>query len=214
MRRPIFALLLSMTAMSCSQTQSELTRFHEDGRAKPVVAIASFIDTTSVDLPWSLSEELTSLLSKKISENGQLFVSIKDDFSSTDTPFGKDLSWIKKEMPDDQFAVFLELAEHEIVPEKEQSKLTSGTAFESAMNLKTAIKLRVIDLRGSSPRIVLQERVQGSYYIPKNAVPVNYQLVTWGSDEYRRTPMGLAHTQLVQEISLRINDYIQLAKSR
>ena len=56
--------------------------------------------------------------------------------------------------------------------------------------------------------------VRDSYYIPKTLIPVNYNEVVWGSDEYKKTPMGIAHSQLIQEIVSRVSDYVLLAKSR
>jgi hypothetical protein len=77
-----------------------------------------------------------------------------------------------------------------------------------------AVKMRVVDLRGYKPKIVLQEMIRDTYYIPKNAIPVDYKICGWGTDDFIKSPMGLAHSQLVLEISSRISDYIQLAKSR
>lgn len=215
MRRLYFIpLLFSLAIAACSKTGSDLTRFHEDGRAKPVVAIASLIDTTSLDLPWSLSEELTSMIAEKVAKEGSIYVSVREDLSATDTPFGSDLSWVKREFPEDQFVVFLELVEHQSVSVAAQDRAKSAAPFESAMNLKTAVKMRVVDLRSTTPKIVLQELIRDSYYVPKNIVPTDYRLACWGTSDFLKSPMGLAHTQLVREIALRISDYIQLAKSR
>lgn len=188
-----------------------MTRFYEDGRAKPAIAIAPVIDATSADLPWSLSEELTSMVVEGLSQGGRIFVTPKDDLASTDTPFSNDLAWIKREFPEDQFVVFLELAEHEIAAIEPKA---ASEPFETAMSLNTTVKMRVVDLRSLAPKIVLQQQVRGSYFIPKNIVPTDYSVSGWGTKEFLRTPMGQAHKQLVQEIALRINDYIQLAKSR
>ncbi len=213
--RRFIPLLLAFAAIGCSKNSSELSRFHEDGRAKPVVAVASLIDTTSIDLPWSLSEELTTMIVDKVAQTGSIFVSAKDDLSSTDTPFGNDLSWIRREFPEDQFVVFLELVEHETIAlSQEKNKNMSVNAFETAMNLKMAVKMRVVDLRSYTPKIVLQEMVRDTYYIPKNVVPVDYKVTGWGTEGFISSPMGLAHSQLVLQISSRISDYIQLAKSR
>ena len=204
-------ILLTLTAIACSKSGSDLTRFYEDGRAKPVVAIASVIDATSVDLPWSLSEELTSMIVDGVSQGGRICVMAKDELAATDAPFGPDLSWMKKEFPEDQFVVFLELVEHNIAAVEPK---TGAAPFETAMNLNTTVKLRVVDVRSLSPKIVLQEQVRNSYFIPKNMVPTDYAVSGWGTNEFPRTPMGQAHRQLVHEITLRINDYILLAKSR
>jgi len=211
--RRFIPILFTLSAIACNRSDSDLARFFEDGRAKPVVAVASVIDATSLDLPWSLSEELTSLVVSAISKGGSICVLAKDGLASTDTPFSSDLSWVKREFPEDQFVVFLELVEHEIIAASSNPKVVAEP-FETAMNLKMAVKMRVIDLRNLSPRIVLQEMVRNSYYIPKNAVPTDYRVSGWGTNDFFKSPMGLAHQQLVHEISQRVCDYIQLAKSR
>ncbi len=190
-----------------------MTRYHEDGRAKPIVAIPSLVDTTSFDLPWSLSEEITSQVVKSVAQGGAIFVQATDEFSPNENPFSQDLSWIKREFYNQEFAVFMELVEHELVPAS-KGKKNPLPQQELSTNLNMAVRLRVIDLRGASPKIVLQEMVRESYFIPRSLLPTDYNNVSWGSENYRNTPMGIAHNQLVQQIASRVSDYILLAKSR
>jgi hypothetical protein len=207
MRRLI--LLASVLLGACSSNETQISRFHDDGRAKPVVAVAQLIDTTSIDMPWSLSEELTTSIVKKLSQTGAIFVKIKEDLAYSENPFGQDLSWVKREFPEEEFAVFLELVRHEAVPAVKGKPKT-----DVSHNLEMAVRARVIDLRGHEPRIVLQEMVKDAYFIPKTLIPTDYSRAVWGTDEFRKSPMGIAHAGLVQEISLRLSDYILLAKSR
>ncbi len=207
-------LALSLTVLSCSSTGSDMARFHEDGRAKPAVAVASMIDTTSFEAPWSLSEEFTSNIINRIAQKGTIYVSAKDDLSYTENPFTGDLSWMKFEFPDHEFAVFLELVEHDNVPVAKNKKKVAEVPFETSISLKMAAKLRVVDLRGAAPKVVLQELVRDSYFIPKTMVPTDYSTVMWGCDDYNHSPMGLAHAEFVQEIANRVSEYIHLAKSR
>jgi hypothetical protein len=88
------------------------------------------------------------------------------------------------------------------------------SAQELASNLNMGVRVRVMDLRGHTPKIVLQEMIRDSYYVPKTLIPVNYNEIVWGSPEYQATPMGIAHRQLIQEIVVRVSDYVLLAKSR
>ncbi len=184
-------------------------RYHEDGRAKPVVALAAMIDTSLFDSPWSLSDEFTSLIYQKVAKNSSIFIQSRDDFAIAANPFTDDLSWVKREFQGEEFAVFLELAEHNLNP---KSKKASDS--ESANALEMGIRIRVVDLRGSEPKIVLQEMVRDSYYIPKSLVRIDYESILWGSDGYRKTPMGIAHNRIAAAVAERISDYVLLAKSR
>lgn len=210
--RYLALLLCTFFATSCSRTTTNTTRYHEDGRAKPVVAIASMLDTTSFEAPWSVSEELTDLIVSKISQNHRLFIQPHEDLPPAENPFGADLSWIKKEFESSEFVVFLELVQHELEPVVKSKKPVFPQ--EVATNLNMGIRLRVMDVRGAKPKIVLQEMVKDSYYIPKTLLPTDYNTAYWGTPEYQKSPMAIAHMNIVQEISHRISDYILLAKSQ
>jgi hypothetical protein len=212
--RYLIALVFSLALAACGKNVNDLSRFHEDGRAKPSVTVASVIDATSFDVPWSLSEELTSLFTHRISEGKSLYITRKDDATFTENPFGPDLSWIKREFPNNEFVVFLELTEHENVPVAKNNKRISEVPFETSVYLKMGIRLRVVDLRSATPQIVLQEMIRDSYFIPKSDIPTDYSVVVWGSEDYSKSPMGVAHMQLVEEITRRVSEYIHLAKSR
>lgn len=207
------SLLVLLLAACSKNNNTEMSLYHEDGRAKPVIAVASMIDTTSFDCPWSLSEELTSMVVKKIEGGGKIFVQSNVDSPFAENPFGNDLSWVKREFQNQEFVVFLELVEHAAIPVlRGNKKLINPSPPELSTNLEMAVRIRVLDLRSQTPKIVLQEMVRESYYIPKTLLPTDYNQTVWGSDEYQNTPMGIAHRQLIQEIALRVSDYILLAR--
>lgn len=205
------ALFATILAVGCSNRckDCESTRYHEDGRAKPIAALPMMIDTTSFDTPWSISEELTAAIAQTISKGGKIYVQSQDDFAIAANPFSGDLAWAKREFPNQEFVVFLELAEHEIT-----ANAKYATQQDVSNNLNMGIRIRVVDLRGPAPKVVLQEMVRDSYYIPKTLFPVDYNLVCWGTEEYTKSPMGIAHSQIAREIAMRISEYILLAKSR
>jgi hypothetical protein len=206
---PIYLLTL-FAAGCCSRCKNDTaTRYHEDGRMKPIVAMPAMIDTTSFDVPWSISDELTSQIVQLISKKGQIFIQSRDDFAIASNPFIGDLSWMRQEFENQEFAVFLELAEHELVPVEK-----GAAGLDTSNNLNIGIRVRVLDLRGASPKVVLQEMVRESYYIPKTLFPVDYNSVTWGSSDYQKSSMGIAHAQIAQEVASRVSEYILLAKSR
>ncbi len=209
--RRIPAFLIALAAASCSHNQNDqMSRFHDDGRAKPSVAVASMLDTTSFDASWSLSEELTQGVMNLVAGTGQVYVHSQQESPFTENPFGTDLAWMKREFQGEEFVAFLELVEHEFAPVK-----AKGVSLqEASSNLNMGIRLRVIDLRGAAPKIVLQEMIRDSYFVPKTLIPTDYSVEVWGTEAFRKSPMGIAHAQLVQEVATRITDYILLAKSR
>ncbi len=209
--RYALSILIGLTAVSCNHSNSfEMSRFHEDGRSKPSVAVASMLDTTSFDASWSLSEELTDGIMSRIANSGDIYVHSKEESPFTDNPFGTDLSWMKREFQSEEFVTFLELVEHEFTPVRTKG----NTAQEASNNLNMAVRVRVVDLRPAAPKIVLQEMIRDTYFVPKTLIPSDYAVEVWGTEGFRKSPMGIAHAQLVEDVANRISDYILLAKSR
>ncbi|MDE3055868.1 MAG: hypothetical protein KGI80_04155 [Verrucomicrobiota bacterium] len=206
---PLSACLLLTGCLSHHPYES-LVRYHDDGRAKPVAVIPTMIDTTHSDVPWSIAEEMTSHIVRNVESKEQIYLQEGDGSLLADNPFNPDISWVKEAFVPQQFVVFLELVEHELIP-----AFGKSSQEEPRGNyLNTGIRVRIIDLRQNEPKIVLQEIVRDSYYIPRTYFPPNYDTASWGSEEYEKTPMGIAHTRIAQEISSRIVDYIILAQGR
>lgn len=209
--RTLSLVLLAATIVSCNRNnQNEMSRFHEDGRAKPKVAIAPLLDTTTFDTSWSLSEELTASVMNLIAAKKQIYVHSQEESPFTENPFGSDLSWMKREFQNEEFVAFLELVEHEFVPVTNKG----GNLQEASNNLNMAVRVRVVDLRGAVPKIALQETIRDSYFVPNTLIPNDYAVDTWGTENYKKSPMGIAHAMLTQEIANRISEYVLLAKSR
>jgi len=212
MLRFLYTIALALFCVSCrNSSQEQVSKYYEDGMAKPVIALSPLIDTTSFEIPWSLSEEFSDLVFNRLYHKGSLFLSghNRDPLSSSENPFGTDISWIKKQFSPNEFVVFLELVEHDMIPVTK-----SSDPSENSSNLNLAVRVRIVDIRGTTPKIVLQELIRESYYIGRTLIPFNYSQLPWGTDEYATSPMALAHASLIKNISERINDYILLAKSR
>lgn len=216
MRKLPILFLAMLAASSCSNNNSQdnVSIYHEDGRAKPVVSVASLIDTTSFDCSWSLSEEFTTEIVNQLSTSGQIYVRSHTDFPFSENPFGNDFAWMKKEFRNQEFVVFLELVDHSFTPATNGKKTYTISPQEVSMNLNSSVRVRVMDMRTATPKIVLQEMISGSYFIPKTLLPTDYEQIVWGSEEYNQSPMGIAHSQLISEVVSRVSDYILLAKSR
>ena len=207
-RSILFVLSSALLLMACSSTKTNqnVSKYYDDGRSRPVVGISSVIDSTSYELPWSLSEEFTTLVRNNLSKNTKLFLSSVDDvdvaLSSTDNPFGKDISWMGSRFDDNEFIVFLELIKHDDI------------AKSNAKDLDMSIRVRIIDVRSKNPKIVLQEVLKDTYNIEKGSYVSDYRKNYWGSQEYDNSRMALAHKQLANQVAQRISEYISLSKSR
>lgn len=206
--RYIVAILSLLFFVSCSNDSSpkQVSRFYDDGRARPIISMGSVIDSSTYELPWSLSEELTQLIKSGVSSSKNVFVSstndIDESLTNTDNPFDSNIEWMKNRFDKKEFLVFLELLKHD------------ETKNETNTNLDMCMRIRIVDVRAKEPKIILQETINDQYYLAKNSFKSDYQTVVWGSKDYSNSRMGMAHEQLANQITNRILDYIALAKSR
>ena len=219
MLRYIFVFCVGILLAGChgrNQNQQCL-RYHDDGRSKPMVTIVPMLDSTCYEVPWSVSDEFTSLIKTNLSRQGNIFIPKGDlHLSSDSNPFETNINWVKKEFNTTEFVVFLELIEHEDIPiirtVSDPSKIPESR--RAAANLNMAIRLRIVDVRSDKPKIVLQEMLKDTYYMPNNIDRPNYNVTYWGTDDYKTSPLGIAHAQFAKQVIERINDYVMLAKSR
>jgi hypothetical protein len=205
--RLLALMILSLMIVSCSnKNTTTVSKYYEDGRSRPIVSIAPVVDSSSYELPWSLSEEFTSLIRANLSKNKSIFLADTDDvannITSLDNPFNPDISWMRDRFDQNEFVVFLELVKH------------TNAKVNKATNLDMIMRVKVIDVRGKQPKVVLQENVTDKYYIEKGTYKSDYSNVRWGSREFQESRMGMAHMQLAKDIAARISEYVSLSKSR
>lgn len=210
--RLVWGVCAALLACGCANRSDNDEQCTSHVSTRPSVALVPLMDNTIHDLPWSLSDELTSAVQHRllVKERLRLFDAqkiraITKKLNASHDPFGPNIAWVKKAFPENEFVVFMELIEHQevAVPEK-----------ESSAELRMVVRLRVLDLRGEQPQIVLQELVQNSHFLPMQFTKTYFHQVPWGKDNFNISPLGLAHTQLSKEIAGRLEDYILLAKSR
>ncbi|NGX56035.1 MAG: hypothetical protein K1060chlam5_00269 [Candidatus Anoxychlamydiales bacterium] len=206
--RYLALLILPLLIVSCSNSNktNAISKFYEDGRTRPIVAIAPVVDSTSYDVPWSLSDELTSLIRTNLSKNKSIFIADGDDVANTltslDNPFNPDISWMDDRFDQNEFIVFLELVKH------------TNSKVNKATNLDMIMRVKVVDVRGKKPKVILQENINDKYFIAKGNFKYDYNTTKWGSKEFQESRMGMAHMQLAKDIASRVSEYVSLSKSR
>ncbi len=212
--------LMAFMLISCHKDDNTTASlFKDDGHRKTSVALVPVIDKSDSELPWSLSEEFTTAISRKLSSKGNVHLADPFDVVSAlagidekNQPFSQDLDWMKTTFSDNEFVIFLELVDHYLHTHPNQ-RIAELEENRSCF-LDLSMRLRVIDLRGETPKIVLQELIQSDHSIPKLFADIDYTEKHWGKTSFNFTPVGLAHTQLTREVSSRLEDYISIAKSR
>lgn len=217
MSRFILSLsLLAILATGCDDQQSGSQAYHQSAAsAKPVVAVVPVIDNTKDARSWNISDELTTALYSRLSQDNRFYlVDLSEVRAKTkklhdnQNPFGTEFSWIKKVFQGDEFVAFAELIEHEEILRQDRKK--SIDPKTCAADLKMGMRLRVFDLRGKEPKIVLQEMIHNTHFVPRQYTKMNFQQPSWGEDSFSFSPVGLAHGDFTKEIAQRLEDYIAL----
>lgn len=206
---------LALAAVGCYNNGSETALKQDSVQNKPIVAVVPIIDRSNSDLTWNLSDELTHSVRERLFLRDNLYLispekinSVTKKFSESNDPFGLNTAWIKKAFPKNEFVVFMELVRHNEVA------LSASSPKDSAAQLTMTIRVRVFDIRGEQPKVVLQELVQNVEQIPRQFTKLNFEQVPYGSDMFDISPLGMAHAQLTKELASRIEDYILLASRR
>lgn len=217
-----FGILLSLfTLLACSSKGSyeHATRFHDDGRAKPIVALVPVFDRSGSDLGWSLSDEFTDSLKNRLTKGNNFYLNGPADINAAiaelspeNNPFTTDTSWIKEAFENHEYVIFTELVEHDIHPKELKGNFLDKVTPSSEIAM--TMRIRVFDLRGAAPEVILQEFIHQNHIIPKPSNLNEPNPERWKKITYNVSPMGLAHAQLSKEVVKRIEDYILLSKSK
>ena len=183
--RVALVLSLALFTLGCNQqNSSQATRYHDDGRLKPIVAFVPVFDHSDNDLSWDVSEELSQTIYHRLTQKNRLYLVAPEDMrvlthklTNQQNPFGSDLGWMRKAFANQEFVVFLELVEHEEVPVQSSR---SAAPEELSANLNMSVRIRVVDVRGAEPHVVLQELIHDTHSIPRQFTKENFYQVPWG----------------------------------
>ena len=210
MPRALFLVLALVTGCNLNLIPLEDHKQQTQAALKPVVAIASVIDSTEEDSIWSLSDEFTYCINHQLAQKNHLsLMDLDKTLVLSQNPFGQDVSWIKKVFSHHGFVVFLELVEHNEVARQDDKKTIDSK--KCSAELLMTMRVRVFDLRKDEPKVVLQELVHESHFIPRPFTRSNFQQEKWGHEMFTISPMGLAHSQFIKHICNRLEDYVLLA---
>lgn len=193
----------------------EQTHHHDNGALKPKVALIPVIDSSSHELPWSLSDEFSDLIYLKLFETGNFYFTSdfeqvgKNPFISKEmNPFAEDLQWLLEMSSPTEFMIFVELFKHRLT-EKEKSLLHVTQNY----TLDISFRVKVVDIRVSPPRVVLQELFEDSFQIAWKLDSVDYKNRGWSKTAFFLSPIGIAHMQMCKQMTKQIEDYILLSQA-
>src|SRR3569832_264760 len=134
--------------------------------SRPIVAVVPVMDRSRHELTRNISHELTQALRARLAQDGGLYLLSEDQVYALtrksingNDPFGLETTWVKKGYQQNEFVAFFELIDHREQP------LSAEEPDPAPAELTLAMRVRVFDLRGDTPKIVLEERVEQSHHI-------------------------------------------------
>ncbi len=204
-------LFLAVVTVGCGPRYADYFPYHDDGMKKPTVALLPITDHSQSACGWDLADELNQAIRYRIMDNGELYLwpkkevaAVADSLGNVDY-FGKDITCTKQFCPS-EFLVVMELIEHNIVPYEKGliSPLYPCRAKSCTCALTMKVRIRVFDIRGECPSIVLQEIFQSNHMIPQEGNCVDYSKVCFGMPAYERTYLALAHQRMARDIAERL----------
>lgn len=215
-----FLACVMLLFSACNSYKSkEFTRYYDDGRIKPKVALVPILQQNSFPYPWDLSRELTENIRSEVLELGSLFLPAEVSYMNRLSTYSGDVlsldpALLESLRQDHDFVAFLELLEHSEERYKGQPIKPVYTVYGEVANLlKITMRLSIYDLRGSTPKQVLSEIVHSNHMISKEGAETDYHKVLWQTDAYKTSPYGLAHSRLSKEVADRMAQYITVARS-
>jgi hypothetical protein len=215
-RGAVFLLAISMILCGCVKNGDNATALLQAKVSnRPIVGLVPIIDNSQSEFNWNLSQELSLAIRHRLTEKNQLYMvgeasveAYAQKALSGHDPFDVAISWVRKYFPQNEFVVFMELMEHHEIP------LVLKEPEDPPAELTLSVRIRVIDLRTKTPKLVLQEIVEQSHHIPRQFTQANFHQVPWGDEAFDVSPLGIAHDMLCKEVATRVEDYILISDRR
>lgn len=211
----ILAAVFFIAVLSgCGPRYIDYFPYDDEGRPKPSVALIPVRDATNCGVPWSVAEEITEALRCEIRGSGALYLLSPAEMESVLASsqnldfFGSDLSYANYFCNTD-YVVAMELIEHGVVPYDARCNIAyANCGVPSSMVLMVKIRVKILDVRCPVPRIVLHEIFTSNHVIPVPKEEIDYSANSWRSPEFSKTPLGIAHKKVIQDLANRIEEIV------
>ncbi len=151
-------VLFTLSLSSCCSHHGKIQsfRYHENAKQKPIAALIPLINHVETPgVSWDIAQEITAEIQRRIINRAQVYlnpvqvpIDLKAKLESKDliTLTQEDFKVFKAQ---NEFVIFMELLEH-------REELTSSSKEIPTKALVIQARVRVYDLRGEEPKVLLQ----------------------------------------------------------
>lgn len=215
----IFLAACAALCVGCVGQNRDTTLYHRSGRAKPIVAVLPVIDNTAEKLvSWDVSNEITEEIRKRIFTSPKLYL-LREGGSldlAEQLNMANPAELAKQTEQKLGAAEFIVVAE--LIDQNEKPFGVPGASSEKphleevGSVISMAMRVRVLDVRGEHPRIILQEVLSHEQIVSRAYLNCDYGKSCWGTEAYERTPLGIVHNKMVRELVARVEGYVGASK--
>ncbi|MBS0624302.1 MAG: hypothetical protein JSS62_06770 [Verrucomicrobia bacterium] len=214
MKTVLFALsILSVIWTGCSRNCGDTSLYQRTGQIKPIVSVMPVINATGQPLAvWDTSREFTDEIRKKVFDSSKLYL-LREPGSmelaqELNIPNPMEIPMdLKSRMGPAEYVIIAELIDQHQTPYQMGARDEAGGAV-----LYLAMRVRVIDLHKDKPSVILQEIIDHEQVIAKPYLNIDYNKISWGTEAYESTPLGMAHQKVVRELVAHVENYIIAAR--
>lgn len=204
MLQVVISAFLALVAVGCGGPRYvDYFPCHDDGTPKPKVALMPIMNT-GCSLPWDLSEEIYDGMYYELMNSGEIYLVSPKEMGkgwlnrNSINFFSNDFSCMQ-DFSNTDFVVVMEVIE--------RSVCACDPCAPSNLSLTMRVRIKMIDIRGCEPKIVLYEIFKTSYTgIQKNADIENE--IFWRDECYPKTFCGKGHHRIIYMLTKRLEEVI------
>lgn len=192
MHRYLFFLI-----MLCGCSHHRSTGVLEDN----IAAIMPVYNSSSQDMPWNVSEELTGLLCQFGCRDTVCLINPYGTAMTFDDAYNRP----SQLAPWADYVILANLLDHGV---HSQERLLSSEAERCPSALLMKVRLVVFDCRSCIPSLLLDQTISSSYTIPAKYEFWNYTKTQPGCGSYVETPLCQAHERLAKIMMDKVQESI------
>jgi hypothetical protein len=177
MMRIVLCVFVTLIAYGCGPSHVDFLPYHDDGRAKPAVAILPFRDSSQACIPWESSKGMTNAIYYDILCRSDLYLLSQEEMEGLQNRIGQVDFYcapeaIAQQVCEADFVVMLELLEQKTAGFNDTffPPNCSVLKFPCDGMLMMKMRIKIIDVRPRCPRVVLQEVIAHNYLMPRSCL--------------------------------------------
>lgn len=210
----MIAALMIVLCSGCAPRYADFFPYADNGNKKPSLTLLPVYDGLEDGAGAEFSTKLSRSVYNRIRRKGQLFIPPQErmkrilvSLPEKNLLANQQLQIFKRFAPTD-YVCLMELKEYRILPYKRgtiKPLYLANLSEEVARVLAIEVKLKIIDIRETEPKIVHQEIVQSNHMISKEAFEENSCIAHSSSIEQ-------VHSRLARDLSEKIEETLCLTK--